>query len=128
MQDKRVHGGVTLGPIIQEPHVSENEKMKKAVIAEDMSVDIVKMGTNIGASASIATSDMKTLGVPNVQIPVGEPGLPTISVFIPEGRVHGGSLMAMLASGSGIGSSSSQIINGDSSESRKSYMMPQSWV
>ncbi|OAY56420.1 uncharacterized protein LOC110608957 [Manihot esculenta] len=128
VQDKRVHGGVTLGPIIQEPHVSENEKMKKAVIAEDMSVDIVKMGTNIGASASIATSDMKTLGVPNVQIPVGEPGLPTISVFIPEGRVHGGSLMAMLASGSGIGSSSSQIINGDSSESRKSYMMPQSWV
>ncbi|KAF2313399.1 hypothetical protein GH714_010776 [Hevea brasiliensis] len=76
VQDKRVHGGVTLGPIIQDPKVSQPEKMKEAVIAEDMNVDTVKMGTNIVALASKTTSDMKTFGVPNSHTPVGEPGLP----------------------------------------------------
>ncbi|KAF2297902.1 hypothetical protein GH714_004912 [Hevea brasiliensis] len=48
-------------------------KMKEVVIAEDMNVDIVKMGPNLVASAS-KTTNLKTFGVPNAHSPVGEPG------------------------------------------------------
>ncbi|KDP25357.1 hypothetical protein JCGZ_20513 [Jatropha curcas] len=124
VQDKRVHGGITLGPIIHEPKISQPQKLKE-VAAEDMNVDIVKMGSNLGASASKPTSDLKDFAVPNAHIPVGEAGLSSVPVFVPEGRVHGGSLMAMLAGGSGTGSRS---LGSDPSEPQKSFIVPKSWM
>ncbi|OMP06098.1 putative transcription factor [Corchorus olitorius] len=93
VQDKRVHGGATLGPIVQDPRLSKSEKMKEIVIAEDMNVDIMKMGSDIEASADRTCSGLNQYGHPNARISVGEGGF---TVFAPEGRVHGGSLLAML--------------------------------
>lgn len=78
----------------------------KEVITEDMNVDVVKMGSSVVTSA----------GRTDLNIPA--------PVFLPEGRVHGGSLMAMLTGSSGIGSSSSKGVVSASSEPTKTYMMP----
>ncbi|EEF51275.1 transcription factor, putative [Ricinus communis] len=125
VQDKRVHGGATLGPIIQEPKSIQTEKMKEVMIAEDMNVD--NLGSSMGASSSKST-DLKHFGVPNAHIPAGEAGMSSMPVFVPEGRVHGGSLMAMLAGDSSVGSSSNLVVAGNPSDPRKTYMVPQSWM
>ncbi|XVF51394.1 hypothetical protein PTKIN_Ptkin04bG0181700 [Pterospermum kingtungense] len=119
VQDKRVHGGATLGPIVLDPKLSKSEKMKETVMDEDMNVDITKMGS--GGEALAGSSS----GLNHYGIPVGEGGF---SVFVPEGRVHGGSLMAMLVGGSGPGSSNSERSVGDPSERSKSFMVPKSWM
>ena len=114
VSDKRVHGGVNLG-LIQDPKLSLPEKMKDVVIAEEMNVDVVKMGSVVGTSAGRTCS-------------VGEGNLSPAPVYLPEGRVHGGSLMAMLTASSGVGSSSSKGVVGGSSEPMKTYMMPHGWM
>ncbi|XVF10494.1 hypothetical protein REPUB_Repub07fG0187900 [Reevesia pubescens] len=116
VQDKRVHGGATLGPIVQDPKFSKPGKMKEIVIAEDMNVDTMKMGSGIEASAGRTYSGFNHHGVPNVPNSV------------PEGRVHGGSLMAMLVGGSGLGSSNSEGLVGDPSQPSKAFIAPQSWM
>ncbi|XWS48858.1 hypothetical protein CRYUN_Cryun13aG0112800 [Craigia yunnanensis] len=125
VQDKRVHGGATLGPIVQDPKLSKSEKMKEFVTVEDMNVDITKMGSIIEASAGRTCSGLNQNGIPDARNFVGEGGF---SVFVPEGRVHGGSLMAMLVGGSGLGSGNSEGLAGDPSEPSKSFMAPQSWM
>lgn len=105
VQDKRVHGGVTLGPIVHDPKGAQPENMKEVATAEDMSVDAVKLASMMGPSTGRTKLDMKHFGVPNTHFSVTEPGASSHLVFVPEGRVHGGSLMAMLAGGSGVGSS-----------------------
>uniref|UniRef100_A0A2P2LHK6 WRKY19-like zinc finger domain-containing protein n=1 Tax=Rhizophora mucronata TaxID=61149 RepID=A0A2P2LHK6_RHIMU len=127
VQDKRVHGGFTLGSMVHDPKNSQLEKMKE-VTAQDMNVDVVKMGTIMEASAGRTASDLKKFGVPNANISVVEAGMSSMSVFVPEGRVHGGSLMALLAVGSGVGSSSKHVASGESSEPEKFSIMPQSWM
>ncbi|KAM4123268.1 hypothetical protein ACB094_01G146800 [Castanea mollissima] len=109
VQDKRVHGGINLGLMVQDPKLSQPEKMKE-VITEDMNVDVVKMGSSI-----VTLAGRTDLNKP-------------APVFLPEGRVHGGSLMAMLTGSSGIGSSSSKGVVGASSEPTKTYMMPHGWM
>ncbi|CBI34417.3 unnamed protein product, partial [Vitis vinifera] len=65
----------------------------------------------------VATEDM------NVDI------MKMMGILAPEGRVHGGSLMAMLAGSPGLSPSDSKtLISGGPSEPRKPYMMPQSWM
>ncbi|XVE57981.1 hypothetical protein DITRI_Ditri04bG0133100 [Diplodiscus trichospermus] len=117
VQDKRVHGGATLGPIVQDPKFSESEKMKEIVTADDMIVDTMKVGNGLEDSADRTCSGLNQYGIPNAHNSVGEGGL---SVFVPEGRVHGGSLMAMLGKSEGL--------VGDPSEPTKSFMAPQSWI
>ncbi|XP_022760850.1 uncharacterized protein LOC111307008 isoform X3 [Durio zibethinus] len=112
VQDQRVHGGATLGPIIQDPKLSKSGKIKEIVTAENMNVDIMKMGSGVEASAGIIYSGLNHYGVPACKS-VGKGGF---STFAPEGRVHGGSLMAMLAGGSGLGSGNSEGLAGDPSE------------
>lgn len=128
VQDKRVHGGVNLGPVVQDPKLSKPEKLKEA-ITEEMNVDIMKMGNSLGTSAGKTCSDLKQYEVLK-HITAGEGALSPMSVLVPEGRVHGGSLMAMLTGSSNIGcSSSNKERDGDpSSEPWKSYMLPQSWM
>ncbi|PNT45393.1 hypothetical protein POPTR_003G134200v4 [Populus trichocarpa] len=126
--DKRVHGGVTLGPMVQDPKISQSEKMKEVVTAEDMTIDIVKMGTSAAASTGRTTTDLKHFGDSSTPISVREAGLSSIPVFVSEGRVRGGSLMAMIAGGFGVGSSSNQVVAGDPSEPKKSYVIHQNWM
>lgn len=100
----------------------------KVATAEDMTVDIVKMGTSAGDSMGRTTSGLKHFGVTNAHLSAREAGLSSKPAFVSEGRVHGGSLMAMLAGGSGVGTCSDQIVAGDPSEPRKSYLMTQNWM
>ncbi|GLT34801.1 hypothetical protein SLA2020_092960 [Shorea laevis] len=123
VHDKRVHGGITLGPMVQDPKPSKLEKMKEVVTAEDMSVDIMKMGTEGPAGRTWA--HWEQYAVPNANVAVAEGCVP---VFVPEGRVHGGSLLAMLASSSGIGSSNSKGVASEPSEPSSSFTMPRSWI
>ncbi|KAJ6703523.1 F22C12.10 [Salix viminalis] len=123
VQDKRVHGGVTLGPMVQDPNISQSEKMKEAVTAEDMTIGIVKTGTSTPASGR-TTTNLKHFGDSSTSVSVREAGLSSLPAFVSEGRVHGGSLMAMIASVSGGGSSNNQVVAGDPSEPKKSYVIP----
>ncbi|KAK9927074.1 hypothetical protein M0R45_024276 [Rubus argutus] len=113
VQDKRVHGGVTLGPIVQDPKLGNLEKAKEV---DEMNVDYaMTIGSIATNSASRSCSDLKQGGNS-----VGQP-----SVIVPEGRVHGGSLMALLAGGS---DANTNIMGTDSSVPMKSYMVPQNWM
>ncbi|KAF7828203.1 putative WRKY transcription factor 19 [Senna tora] len=109
VQDKRVHGGVSLGSV-QDPHVSKPDELKQAVISKEMEMDV------------------KLDEVANVNVSTGEGGHSPMSVAAPEGRVHGGSLLAMLAGNSGLGSSSRRGLVDDPSEPMKSCTLPQSWI
>ncbi|KAG2677134.1 hypothetical protein I3760_12G084500 [Carya illinoinensis] len=103
VQDKRVHGGATLGPMVQDPNLNQQGR---EVITRDMNVDVLNIGNNMGALAGRTYPDSKQFGVPIAQISVGEGNLSSVPVYLPEGRVHGGSLIALLTSSSGLGSSS----------------------
>ncbi|KAL5551889.1 hypothetical protein UlMin_002065 [Ulmus minor] len=108
VQDKRVHGGITLGPLVQDPILEKPEKMK-GVVFEDMNVDVMKIG-NRGAGL-----DLKQFGGFSTNFPVGE------------GRVHGGS--NFFKSSSVLGASSSCMAGvGDCSELMKSFKTPHNWM
>ncbi|KAJ9706070.1 hypothetical protein PVL29_001573 [Vitis rotundifolia] len=130
VQDKRVHGGATLAHTVQIPAPSKPEKMKDVVTAEDMNVDIMKMmGSSIVNPAGWTGLELKQVGLPQPHLPAREVRPTPVPVLAPEGRVHGGSLLAMLAGSSGLSPSDSKtLISGSPSEPRKPYMMPQSWM
>lgn len=102
--------------------------MKEVASPEDMNVDIVKMAATLGTSVSIGTSDLRYVVVPNAPLTVAEPGQAALPELISEGRVHGGSLMAILSGGSSVASSSNQVVAGESADLRNSNIMPQSWM
>ncbi|KAJ8768517.1 hypothetical protein K2173_022612 [Erythroxylum novogranatense] len=122
VQDKRVHGGITLGPMVQDPKISQPEKMKEA-IAEDMNVDVVNIACDAGN-----TFDSKQDGVTSVYISVVEAGMSSMSVVLPEGRVHGGSLMAMLAGGSDVDSTIKHTATSKLLEPKESNTLLQNWM
>ncbi|KAJ4955733.1 hypothetical protein NE237_012516 [Protea cynaroides] len=105
VQDKRVHGLGTLAFAVREPKPSKPEKMKE-VVTEDMHVDVMNMGSsgeNFAGWSGFDSNGYRHPAIalqlsPQVHFPPGTSGL----VSQPEGRVHGGSLMAMLASGAGL--------------------------
>lgn len=82
MQDKRVHGGLTLGKAAQE-------------LKESEALDIRKAENVVGDSFII--DELRYSGI-DISIPGGKAVSPLNSIFVPEGRVHGGSLLASLAS------------------------------
>nr|XP_018631783.1 uncharacterized protein LOC104112063 isoform X2 [Nicotiana tomentosiformis] len=90
VQDKRVHGGATLGAVVLDSTPKNPGKMKEIVNVEDMYIDIMKMGSNI-----LTSTGWKYFEFKEGNTPVGGS-----SSSVSEGRVHGGSLMAMLAGGS----------------------------
>lgn len=136
MQDRQVHGGGTLVPAGQIPKPSKLDKMKEVVTVEDMHVDVMKIGSSEGNFAGWNGVDLKgyehpaiSLELqPQVHFPPGKAGPPLGPVMLPEGRVHGGSLMALLASSSGLGPSDENQVVGGSSEKGKFNMMPHTWM
>ncbi|CAK9137021.1 unnamed protein product [Ilex paraguariensis] len=124
VQDKRVHGGGTLGAMVHDPKPSKAEKMKEVVNAEGTSVDSMKMGSSVVIPAGCASSRWKNSGFLLASLPIGG-GSP---VMVTEGRVHGGSMLTMLAGNSCLGLGSSKSVGGLPSEPGKSYMMSQNWM
>ncbi|CAK9172402.1 unnamed protein product [Ilex paraguariensis] len=118
VQDKRVHGGGSLGNMVQDSQPGKPEKMKEVVYADDMRIDVMNLESSVGYNGS----RWKHFGVQQASLPDGGGS----SVMIPEGRVHGGSLLSMLAGSSGLGFGSGKSIGGGPSEPEESYMMPQS--
>ncbi|KAJ7944989.1 putative Transcription factor [Quillaja saponaria] len=114
VQDKRVHGGVTLGPVVQYPNLGRSDELKQVLMAEDLNMDMTEMGSSEGALAGGTCLDVKRYGAANTHVSAA-----------PEGRVHGGSLMAMLVGSSSFSSSSSRDLV---SEPMKAYPMPHSWM
>ncbi|KAK4400914.1 hypothetical protein Sango_1197500 [Sesamum angolense] len=95
VQDKRVHGGATMGTVVQDLKGKQSAELKQISTDEDMSVDLTMMENN----ALSSTSSWNYFSLQHANSPVGSN--PSLSPF-PEGRVHGGNLMAMLAGSSEI--------------------------
>ncbi|KAL3499279.1 hypothetical protein ACH5RR_038372 [Cinchona calisaya] len=123
IQDKRVHGGGTLDVLVQDPEPSNPEKMKRVIIADDMNADVMKMESSL--VTSFAGSGWEYVGPPQGGQPVGGSAISNADA-IPEGRVHGGSLMAMMIGNSVLNFSSSSNQAGPS-ERGKSWIH-QSWM
>ncbi|XP_043714319.1 uncharacterized protein LOC122662679 [Telopea speciosissima] len=132
VQDRRVHGGGTLALSVQEPKPSKPEKMKQ-VVMDDMHVDVMKMSSgNFAGWSGFYSNGYRQPAIalqfaPQVQFPPGKAGPPTGPVSLPEGRVHGGILMAMLASGAGLTPSSENQVVGGPSEPGTSNKVPE-WM
>lgn len=111
IQDKRVHGGATLGTLVQEaitPAIPQ--KMKETIFQSQMTSENT-------TPPEYTDSGFRPFGVQHgnlVTLPRGSTGA--------EGRVHGGSLIALLAAG-GSGSGSGGLTNPG-----KVIAMPQKWV
>lgn len=82
VQDKRVHGGATLGTLVHETTPDQSQKMKELLFPHQM--------TNV-TTPGFTSSGFKPFG--------DQAGGPRRSTGA-EGRVHGGSLIALLAAGS----------------------------
>lgn len=96
------------------------EKMKGIAHVEDICFDVTKMHSSGMTSGD--GSDMKYLGFNQPNIPVGGS-----SSSVSEGRVHGGSLMALLAGGSGRTSNSSKGAV-TASEPGSSFVVSKNWM
>lgn len=83
VQDKRVHGGATVGAIVHDAKPKKPEKMKQIVAAGDMNVAVT------------SSNDSGWKYVASAQ--VGKINETSPASTIPEGRVHGGSLMAIVS-------------------------------
>ncbi|KAI4326873.1 hypothetical protein L6164_019398 [Bauhinia variegata] len=129
VHDKRVHGGVSLGTVVQDPRVSRSDELKQVLIDKDTGMDMMKKGSHLGFVGVKACPETKQCEVASAQVSAGDGGHVPVSVAVPEGRVHGGSLMAMLVGNSGFGSSSGTrgIVN-DSSEPIEACIMPRRWI
>lgn len=109
MQDKRVHGGATIGTLVQDTKL---EKMKE-VVPEDMSIDVSKLGSSFTTSAGDTSFGLNQFGGPG-------------NFSVGEGRVHGGSHFIKVSSV--LGASSSKSVKDALSEPMKSYVIPQNWM
>lgn len=103
-QDRRVHGGTPLRLTSKKQTISKPE-MTKEIFIEDMHVDEVKMnsrnnimGWNISDTKGNMCPSMSLQSEAPVHLPKWEAVQQHNLVSLAEGRVHGGSLMAMLAS------------------------------
>lgn len=84
LQDRRVHGGATLGTTAQDCNNNPPAKMKQLFTVEDMNVD----------NAVTSSSGWKFPDLPQVHFPVESNPSPSKAS---EGRVHGGNFMALFA-------------------------------
>ncbi|KAG8375049.1 hypothetical protein BUALT_Bualt10G0059400 [Buddleja alternifolia] len=117
VQDKRVHGGATVGIAIEDPKANPLAKMKQQFTVEDMSVDN-------SISAVTSNRSWNNFGLQHAHLPVGKN---PSSGKVPEGRVHGGNLMSMLACSPGFNFTRTRDVVGPS-EPEKSFMTHQSWM
>ena len=117
-----------MGAVVQEPYLSKPEEPRKVAFANEMDADVLKMGVSLGTAAVRTCSDVKQFEVAGAHVSAGEGVLSPTSVALPEGRVHGGSLMAMLVGDSDLGSSNARGLANDSSEPINAYITPQNWI
>ncbi|KAI6702054.1 hypothetical protein NL676_011190 [Syzygium grande] len=117
VQDKRVHGGVSVGPILHGQKVMQPEEMEEVANGEDMNIDV----------GNICNLDLNQYGPGSSKLPTAQ-GLPAESTIASEGRVHGGSLMAMLSGGMALGSDKDISLESDAPVIGNSLMVPQRWI
>ncbi|XP_052209997.1 uncharacterized protein LOC127813205 isoform X1 [Diospyros lotus] len=103
VQDKRVHGGATLGPMVHDPKPNKPQKMKEVVNGEDMNVDIMNMQSSGVTIPGPDSFNWKQFELQHACLPGGDEVRSAPPALAPEGRVHGGSLLAMLTGSSGLG-------------------------
>ncbi|XP_051151270.1 uncharacterized protein LOC127265499 [Andrographis paniculata] len=113
VQDKRVHGGETMGIA-----TLDSKSQNQIFSAEDLNVDTPTFESNIVSSISNYHGQNLT------SLPIGSN---PSSSKVPEGRVHGANLMARFACNSGYNFSSSRVIFG-SSMPEKTMEAPQNWM
>ncbi|XP_073285583.1 uncharacterized protein [Primulina huaijiensis] len=113
VQDKRVHGGATIRTTLP-------GKMKHMFTIEDISFDLTKMENSIVTPSG----SWSHLHLQQISLPDGGNLSPR---RVPEGRVHGGNLMAVLAGSPGYNITSSRDMAGPS-EPKKSFTTPQNWI
>ncbi|KAL0312519.1 UNVERIFIED_CONTAM: hypothetical protein Sradi_5651200 [Sesamum radiatum] len=119
-KDKRVHGGATIGIVVQESKVNQPVKMNPIFTVEDMSVDNTKMENSVVT----CTSSWNYFGNQPAHLPVGSnPSLGKV----PEGRVHGGNLIAMFAGSPVINIASSGDMVGPP-EPEKAFTTHRTWM
>ncbi|KAA8539993.1 hypothetical protein F0562_026685 [Nyssa sinensis] len=129
LQDKQIHGGGQLGLTLNSKQSVTLEKMKGIVTSENNHVSGIKTAGSGGTSIDF-------VGNGHQLIPMQVPPQDSFSVAnacfvqfsLPEGRVHGGSLMAMLGGSTSFGSSNNNQVVGGPSEPVKSYPLPHHWV
>lgn len=112
VQDKRVHGGGTVGVVVHESKANQPAIMNPIFAVEDMN------------GLMTPTNCFNYFGHQAVQRPSGSN--PSAGK-VPEGRVHGGNLMAMVVGDRGFNFTSSGDIVGPS-EPEKSSMTHQTWM
>lgn len=116
LQEKRVHGAATAGPFVYDAKPNNAEKMKQIIGDSEMNVDIMKL------ERSAITSSSGSVWKYVASTQVGKTNATSPASTIPEGRVHGGSLMAILSGSAAVGSES----NGDTVNP---YQLPvESWI
>ncbi|KAA8522469.1 hypothetical protein F0562_013170 [Nyssa sinensis] len=93
-----------------------------------MNVDIMKMDSSFVTSAGYPGFEWEHFGLQQAHLPVGVGGPSSVPVLVPEGRVHGGSLMSMLAGTSGLGLSSGKSMITGPSKPGKLHSMPHNWI
>ncbi|KAI3453775.1 hypothetical protein Pfo_010438 [Paulownia fortunei] len=120
VQDKRVHGGATIGTVVQDSKAKQSAKMKQISTVENMSVDLTKMENGTVTSRS----SWNYFGIQQANSHVGSN---PSSSSVPEGRVHGANLMAMFSGSPGSNFTSSGDMIGPS-DPEKSFMTHQAWV
>lgn len=120
VQDKRVHGGATLGTMVLDLDPNQSEKMKEIANVEDICFEVTKM-QSIGMTSG-DDPHMKYLGFNQPNIPVAGS-----SSSVSEGRVHGGGLMALLAGGSGHTSNNSKE-PAPASKPGSSFIVSKNWM
>ncbi|KAK3434284.1 hypothetical protein EUGRSUZ_D01792 [Eucalyptus grandis] len=117
VQDRRVHGGLSVGPILQGQKVTQPEEMEEVVNTEDMNIDV----------GNICNLDLNQFEPGSSKLPIAQSPSDS-STVASEGRVHGGSLMAMLNGGIALGSDKDKSLESDEPETGKSLVVPRRWI
>ncbi|GAB4826295.1 hypothetical protein Ancab_009159 [Ancistrocladus abbreviatus] len=103
LQDQRVHGNGTVGLMLHEANFKSSEKMKE-IAAGIIPLDSMKIASSEGSSEGWNSFSFTGVGyqplpmqiVLNDKFLASQPALLPSQGSVPEGRVHGGGLMAML--------------------------------
>ncbi|KAK6936740.1 hypothetical protein RJ641_033770 [Dillenia turbinata] len=134
LQDKQIHGGGSIFPTMSCP----SNKMKQAMTIKNIPVGAARVAGSSWNPGQWNLLDPTTHGhrPSNMQVAL-EGSLSAVGVgpstfqhSLPEGRVHGGSLMAMLKSSIDFGTSSNNqtLSMGSLSEPGKSVPVPCKWL
>uniref|UniRef100_A0A5B6ZAI1 WRKY19-like zinc finger domain-containing protein n=1 Tax=Davidia involucrata TaxID=16924 RepID=A0A5B6ZAI1_DAVIN len=129
VQDKQIHGGGSLGLTLQDKQSITFEKMKGIVTTENNHASGIMTAGSGGTSVDLFGNGHQLIPMqvpPQDSFSVGNTCL--VQFSLPEGRVHGGSLMAMLGGSTSFGASNNNQLVGGPSEPGKSYPLPHSWV